>query len=159
MSLAEAEKYGIEADDRFSYYRLERAKANMAKRGTICWVRMIEVAIANRPGGAYGDVVAVPTLWVPPDAMAGISDTVATAIAGEIARGEYKRDARSGDSWAGRLVGLRCGIDTGTKSGKDRAKTILEILIKRGVLSVEIRTDKNRNTREYIVPGALHAVR
>jgi hypothetical protein len=66
MSLAEAERYGIEADDRLSYYRLERAKANMAKRGTICWVRMIEVPIANRPDGSYGDIIAVPIIWTPP---------------------------------------------------------------------------------------------
>jgi hypothetical protein len=159
MSLAEAEKYNIEADDRLSYYRLERAKANMAKRGTICWVRMIEVPIANRSDGSYGDTIAVPTIWTPPDAMEGITDTIANAIAGEIAKGEYKRDTRAGASWAGRLVGLRCGIDTGTRSGKDRAKAILETLIKKGVLAVEIRTDKNRNSREYVVPGALHATR
>jgi len=153
MSLGEAEKYTIEAEDRFNYYRLERAKANMAKRGTICWVHMIEMPIANRPDGSRGDIIAVPTLWVPPDAMTGITETVANAIAGEIAKGDYKRDARAGAAWAGRLVGLRCGIDVGTKSGKERAKVILETLIKRGVLAVEIRTDKNRNAREYVVPG------
>jgi AAA domain len=159
MTLGEAQKYGIEADDRFSYYRLERAKANMAKRGTICWVHMVEVPIPNSPDGSYGDTVAVPTLWTPPDAMEGITETVANAIAGEIAKGEYKRDVRSGASWAGRLVGLRCGIDVGTKSGKERAKTILETLIKKGVLAVEIQIDENRNAREYVVPGVLRAPR
>jgi hypothetical protein len=157
MSLAEAEKYTIEAEDRFSYYRLERAKANMAKRGTICWVHMIEVPLANRSDGSYGDIIAVPVLWVPPDAMTGITETVAYAIAGEIAKGDFKRDARAGASWAGRLVGLRCGIDIRTKSGTGRVKAILETLIKKGVLAVEIRTDKHRNAREYVVPGVLHA--
>jgi hypothetical protein len=80
MSLADAEKYSIEADDRFAYFRLERAKANMAKRGTICWVQLIEKAIANGPDGASGDVVTVPTLWTPPDAMEGVSNDVAAAI-------------------------------------------------------------------------------
>jgi hypothetical protein len=74
-------------------------------------------------------------------------------IASEIAKGEYKRDIRSSTSWAGRLVGLRCGIDLETKSGKERARVILEKLIKRGILAIEIRTDKNRNSREYVVPG------
>ena len=158
MSLAEAERYGIEADDRLSYYRLERAKANMAKRGTICWVHMIEVPIANRPDGAYGDVVAVPIIWTPPGAMDGVTETVANAIAAEIAKGEYRRDIRAA-SWAGRLVGLRCGIDVGTKAGKERAKGILETLVKKGVLAVEIRSDKNRNSREYVVPGVPHGAR
>jgi hypothetical protein len=159
MSLSEAEKYGIEANDRLSYYRLERAKANQAKRGTICWVHMVEVAIPNTADGSYGDVVAVPEIWVPPDAMEGITDTIANAIAGEIAKGEFKRDARTGASWAGRLVGLRCGLDIGSKAGKDRAKVILENLIRKGVLRVEIRTDRNRNAREYVVAGGLHGRR
>ena len=83
--------------------------------------------------------------------------TIAHAIAAEIGKGEYKRDARSGASWAGRLVGLRCGIDTGTKAGKDRAKTILEALIRKGVLATDIRTDENRNTRVYVIPGTGRA--
>jgi AAA domain len=159
MTLAEAQKYDIEADDRFSYYRLERAKTNMAKRGTICWVRMIEVPIANGPEGAYGDTVAVPVVWTPPDAMEGVTDTIAAAIAHEIGQGEYKRDARAGASWAGRLVGMRCGIDIATKAGKERAKTILDALIRKGTLAVDIRYDKNRNSKEYVIPGALHAAR
>ena len=91
MTLAEAEKYGIEAEERFSYYRLERVKANMAKRGTICWVRMVEVPIPNRPDGSYGDTIAVPMLWTPPNSMEGVTDTVAAAIAAEIAKGDYRR--------------------------------------------------------------------
>jgi hypothetical protein len=152
MTLAEAEKYSIEAEERFSYYRLERVKANMAKRGTICWVRMIEVPIANRPDGSYGDTIAVPVLWAPPNSMEGVTDTVAAAIAGEIAKGEYRRDGRAA-SWAGKLIGIRCGIDVGTESGKRRAKDILEELIKKGWLGIDIRTDKNRHTREFVVPG------
>ena len=157
MSLAEAQKYNIEADDRFSYYRLERAKANMAKRGTICWVHMVEVPIANRPDGSYGDTVAVPTVWTPPDAMEGITDTIAHAIAGEIAKGEYRRDARAGASWAGRLVGLRCGIDISTKSGKDRAKSILDSLSKRGCSPSTSNTTKTATHGNTSSSGVLHA--
>ena len=156
MSLAEAEKYDISAEDRLSYYRLERAKANMAKRGTICWVRMTEVPIANGIDGGLGDSVAVPTVWMPPDAMEGITETVANAIAGEIAKGEFKRDVRAGAAWAGRVVGLRCGIDVSTKPGRDRARIILETLIKKGALAVEIRADQSRHSREYVVSGVLH---
>ena len=155
MNLAEAEKYGIDPEERLTYYRLERAKANMAKRGTICWVHMIEVPIPNKPDGSYGDTIAIPVMWTPPDAMAGITDTIASAIATEIGKGEYRRDVRAGSSWAGRLVGLRCGIDIETKSGKARARVILETLIKTGVLAVEVRADKTRHAREYIVPGPL----
>src|SRR5262249_4195458 len=120
------------------------------------WVRMIEVPIANRPDGSYGDTVAVPVIWMPPSAMEGVTDTIANAIANEIGKGEYRRDTRA-SMWAGRLVGLRCGIDTNTKPGKNRTKATLEALNKKGVLAVDIRNDKNRTSREYIVRGALHA--
>jgi hypothetical protein len=153
MTLAEAEKYGIEADDRYTYYRIERAKANMAKRGTICWVHAQEVPIANGAGGAYGDVVVVPTVWTPPDAMAGVSDIAISAIRNEISNGEYRRDARAGAAWAGKLVALRLGLDLGTRAGKNRATSVLDYLIRKGVLTIEIRYDKNRNAREYVVPG------
>jgi hypothetical protein len=153
MSLTDAEKYSIEADDRINYFRLERAKANMAQRGTICWVHQIRIPIGNGPDGTFGDVVAVPTLWVPPDAMEGISDTVADAIRAEIAKGRYRRDARAGAAWAGRPIGRQLSFDTETKAGRQRSRTVLETLIKKGVLDVDIDYDKHRNAREYVVPG------
>jgi hypothetical protein len=155
MSLAEAEKYGIEGDDRFTYFRMERAKANMARRGTICWVHLVEVPISNGPAGAYGDVVTVPTVWTPPDAMAGVSDITIAAIRSEIGKGEYRRDARAGAAWAGKLIAMRLGLDLGTRAGKGKATSILNMLLSKGVLNVEIRYDKNRNAPEYVVPGAV----
>ena len=49
--------------------------------------------------------------------MEGISDTVAAAIRAEVARGQYRRDARAGASWAGKLVGrqLNFEIDAGVR--------------------------------------------
>ncbi len=154
MGLADAEKYNIEADDRFDYFRLERAKANMAKRGTICWVRLVKESVANGPDGTPGDVVTVPTLWVPPDAMEGISDTVAGAIRTEIAKGRYRRDARSAAAWAGHLIGRQLNFDTSAKPGRLRATTVLETLIRKGILAVDIEYDTNRNPKMFVVPGA-----
>jgi hypothetical protein len=126
----------------------------MAKRGTICWVQLIEKAIANGPDEGSGDVVTVPTLWTPPDAMEGVSNDVASAICREIAKGRYRRDARSGTAWAGHLVGQQLHfVDTGTKVGKLRATTVIEQLIKKGVLAVDIEYDDNRNPKMYVVQG------
>jgi len=155
MTLAEAEKYGIEPEGRLTYFRMERAKANMARRGTICWVHMIEVPISNGPAGAYGDVVTVPTVWTPPDAMAGVSDVAIAGIRAEIGKAEYRRDIRAGESWAGKLIALRLGLDLGTKAGKNKAASILNMLISKGVLAVDIRQDQHRKAREFVVPGAV----
>lgn len=79
-----------------------------------------------------------------------IADTVADAIAGEIADGEYRRDIRSGTPWAGWVVGRHCGFDVKTNSGRRHARLALAALIKKGVLAVEARPDQSRHYRDYV---------
>jgi hypothetical protein len=84
--------------------------------------------------------------------MDGISDSVAAAICAEVAKGRYRRDARS-SAWVGHLVGHQLNFDAGTKAGRNRAHTIVERLVKKGVLAVEIERDASRHIRMFVVPG------
>src|SRR5262249_30513753 len=152
MSPQEANKHGIGAEDRHAYFCLERAKANMAKRGTVCWSRLMEHPLENGPGGAYGDVVTIPTLWAPTDVTDTITDTMAAAIRAEVGKGEYRKDQRAAN-WIGGLIGRRLGFDMDTDAGKHQARQALAALIKKGVLRVEGRMDEKRRFREYLVPG------
>jgi AAA domain len=153
MSAQEAGKHGIQGDQRHSYLRLERAKANMARRGTICWLKLVERPLLNGPGRSYGDVVTIPTLWTPTDIGAAVSETVAAAICAEVAKGEYRRDQRAAN-WIGNLIGRRLNFDMDTADGKHQAKQVLGALIKREVLKVVVRADGKGRYREYIVPGS-----
>jgi hypothetical protein len=95
MMAAEAERYGIEGEDRHCYFRVELAKSNTARRGTLHWIELVERPIANGENGAYSDTVTVCTKWTPPDTMAKVTDAIAAAIRSEIAKGEYRpRTAR-----------------------------------------------------------------
>jgi hypothetical protein len=152
MSAQEAGKHGIPGDERYSYFRLERAKANMARRGTICWLHLIERPVQNGPNGSYGDVVTIPTMWTPTDLGNAVTDTVAAAIREEIGRGEWRRDQRAAN-WAGKLIGRRLNLDMETNEGKNQAKQVLSALTKKGVLKVVDRTDDQRKFREFVVPG------
>jgi hypothetical protein len=155
MSGAEAEKYGVDGEDRLSYVRLERAKPNMAKRGTIYWVQLIVHTIDNAGEGEPADTVTVPTLWTPIDVTNKITDAISDSIRTTIAQGEFRRDARAGNDWAGRVVGKLCNLDLSQRSGRTQADAILASLITKGVLATDFRTDpKTRKTREYVVPGS-----
>jgi hypothetical protein len=154
MMAAEAEKYAIEGEDRHRFFRVELAKSNTARRGTLHWIELVERPIANGDNGAYGDTVTVCTKWMPPDAMAKVTDAVAAAIRSEIAKGEYRREPRAGSSWAGLLVGRRMGLDMDKPTCRRQAGDILSWLIKKGVLATEFRNDAKRRAREYVIPGS-----
>jgi hypothetical protein len=154
MMAPEAEKYAVEGDNRHRYFRVELAKSNTARRGTLHWIELVERPIANGEGGAYGDTVTVCTLWTPPDLTAQVSDVFAAAIRSEIAKGDYRRDRRSGSNWAGLLIGQRMGLDMEKPSHRRQATDVLNWLIKKGVLTTEFRSDKNRKSREFVIPGS-----
>ena len=153
MATADAEQFGIEGDDRFRYFRIERAKTNMARRETICWIEMIERPIANGANGSYRDSVVVSTLWTPPKLTDKLSPAFITAIRDEIGQGEYKRDARAREAWAGRLIGQRLNLDMENKAHRRQAKDLLDWLIRNRHLASEFRKDANRKIHEYVVPG------
>jgi hypothetical protein len=153
MMPGDAEKYGIEGEERHRYFRMEVAKSNTARRGTIHWIELVERPIANGANGAYGDKVTVCVHWIPPDVTSKVTDSVATAIRSEIAKGDYRREPRAGSSWAGLLVGRRMGLDMEKPSHRRQATDILNWLIKKGVLATEFRNDAKRRAREYVIPG------
>jgi hypothetical protein len=153
MTPADAEKFAIEGDERNRYFRIERTKANMARRKMVCWIELVERPIANGENGAYADTVAVSVLWVPPDVTDKVDDSVAAAIRSEIGKGEYRRDQRA-SNWAGKLIAQRLGLDLEKPSHRRQAKDLLNWLIAKGVLTTEFREDKARRSREFVIPGS-----
>ena len=152
MSASEAEKYGISPEDRPRYVRLERAKPNMAKRGTIYWLHLAVWDVGNDGDGEPSDTVTVPTLWTPKAVIDSITDAAVTSIRTTIAEGEFRRDKRA-TAWAGKVVAQACKLDLAKVSGKAQATNILDHLIDTKVLGTVFRPDKKRMTREYVVPG------
>jgi len=65
----EAERFGIDPDERKSYVRLDRAKANIVRAIKASWYHLVSVPLGNA-AELYpeGDEVQAIEAWVPPDA-------------------------------------------------------------------------------------------
>ena len=81
-SETEAERFGINPDERRDYVRLDRAKANIV-RGSIksIWLRMVNVHLGNATEEyPEGDEVQAIESWVPPETWAGITEEIISAV-------------------------------------------------------------------------------
>jgi hypothetical protein len=74
MSEREAETFGIDPDERFTYVRLDPAKTNIAARAAkATWFRIIGVPLGNATiQYPNGDTIQVIEPWSPPDTWAGL---------------------------------------------------------------------------------------
>jgi hypothetical protein len=151
MTPADATKLGIADDIRRGYIRISNGKANMGPTGSATWVRIEVEQLSN------GDDVACTSPWKPENPF----KTVTTADMHECRRlaqtGACRADSRSPD-WFGYVVAAVLKMDV-THGGDNKASDVAKIkaIIKRWLqtkaLKVERREDKNRQERDYIVPG------
>jgi hypothetical protein len=97
MSADEADDFGIEPDQRYSYVRLDSAKVNIALRsGAPTWFKLIGVPLGNATTDyPNGDSVQVIEPWSPPDAWAGLSNATLNAILDYIDGGLRDEDGQS----------------------------------------------------------------
>ena len=138
MTSAEAEMPNIPPEERKLYLRVTRDKANLCPPGKATWIHLINVRLPN------GDDVQVVTGWDYPQPF----DDVTTADmhwARAAARSWiYRSDPRS-ESWFGRALAERMGLDPNKPGGRKRIATIIKTWISNGVLAVEKRKDENRH--------------
>jgi hypothetical protein len=155
MTRDEANKFTVGPEDRLRFFKVEKGKANYAKRGALYWIELVERPIPNGDNGTYGDTITVCVKWTPPDAAARVTPAAAAGIRDEIGKGVWRRDRLAKTTWAGNLIGLRLGFDMEQKGGRDRAADALNYLIKTGVLATEYRENDKGVTWEYVVPGTF----
>jgi hypothetical protein len=74
MSIEEAEKFGIPADQRRRHFRIDGAKSNYAPAQDAEWWRLDGIEIAN------GETVAAALPWTPPSAFDGVSMATCVAV-------------------------------------------------------------------------------
>src|SRR5262249_32465028 len=81
MSEDEAEQFGIAADVRKSYMRLDKAKANIVRAVKARWFRLVSVPL-NNATALYpeGDDVQALERWEPPETWADVSTDALNAI-------------------------------------------------------------------------------
>jgi AAA domain len=82
MTAPEAERFGIPADDRRDFVRLDRAKLNVARSsGAAAWFRLISVQIGNATADyPTGDAVQAVETWTPPETWGGLDSALLNQI-------------------------------------------------------------------------------
>jgi hypothetical protein len=89
MAKEEAEKFGINEENRFAYVRMDKGKVNITppSRKAI-WFKLVGVSIGNaNEMYPHGDEVQVVERWVPPDVMFGLSNAQVKEILDKIDEG------------------------------------------------------------------------
>lgn len=140
MSAAEAEQFGIQEDDRFSYVRLDDAKRNMAPAAKASWFRLESVKLGNTFDPTYpnGDNVGAIVAWRPPDDELKTAPHQELNAALDVIRdgpspGSLYRASRQGGggNWVGNVL-----TDIFRTSEKE-AKTMVNAWLKSGLLFEE----------------------
>ena len=153
MSDKEADDFGIEPDDQYSYVKITSGKVNLAKRsGTPKWRRLIGVTLGN------GEEVQTCEPWDPPGPFEGITVNDLIKVQAEVKAAEDKgsplrRDVRAKDSIVKAIVEVvyRGANDAETTK---KAKKLSALWIASGALKVEMITDKRAGrTVEVVVVG------
>jgi hypothetical protein len=155
MSPEEAEKFGIDADGRWKYVRLDDAKANMAPRAERAdWFKMDMMELGNcTPDYPNGDKVAALVPWQPPSALGDLSTLQCNEALDKIAAGPqqgvrytFSRSGTDNSRWAGQVL-----IDLFAIEEK-RAASIIDTWKRNGLLVEQTYHDeKQRKNRLGIV--------
>jgi hypothetical protein len=96
MSQEEAGSFNIPEQERRLYFRVDRAKLNLAKMtGPAQWFRLVGVPLGNATElYPNGDEVQTVEPWSPPDTWAGLSSEVLNRVLSEIERGMLDKDGQ-----------------------------------------------------------------
>jgi len=136
MSEDEAESFGIHPDERKSFVRLDKAKANLTRAIKAEWFRLVNVSLGNAtPLYPEGDDMQAIERWTPPETWAGADGETLNAILGETeaempdSHRRYSGKPQATDRAAWRVVQKYCP----TKS-EAQCREIIREWIKAGVL-------------------------
>jgi hypothetical protein len=159
MSKAEAEEFGIPAEEREDYFRVSRGKANMVRKKSPKWYRFETVTLPN--GDEEGDIppdeVGVLTLWDAPQQGSFLTEEDRAHFQVLVTSDPtYRADARA-KKWIGGAIAQRLKLSLGTKLGKKRARRVLDLLVEEGIWTLKDGLDQEGHTRSFVVSGPVPA--
>lgn len=145
MNEKEAERLGIDEEDRRFHFRVDNAKLNLAPPPTAAvWMKMSNVALPN------GDQVQAVRRWEPPSPWNGIPMNVIVKILETIAAGPsegeqftLKTNGASKLRWAGTPLVEQAGVTEGQARDMVRAWVIAGVLVETLYYSASRRKEIN----------------
>ena len=153
---ADAKRLGIEDElERISYFRLDKGKANMTRRGAASYFQFASVELPNGPGGGPGDDVGVVTRVIPPDADIELSPSDIAILQAETVNADCAVSSKAAN-WFGRVVARHFSVDLNTGLGLLKVENVIEKLKRSGVIVKENRRGRNTTDRhryDFWTPG------
>lgn len=150
MGKPEAER--LEIDNRFAYFRVDNAKANLAPRTEqATWRHIVSVDLENG-GDLPSDHVGVVVEWKLPGIFSDMSDDIIPTVQAAVRAGAYRYDWKSPE-WLGFFVGELCRIDATEKTGRARVEKMIDEWIKNDVLAKTIKPDPQRKMKAFLIVG------
>jgi hypothetical protein len=137
MSEDEANRFGIDPDERKSYVRLDRAKANLVRAIKAMWFRLVSVPLGNTTKlYPEGDDMQAIEAWVPPDAWQGLDASRINQILDWIEAGMPDGNRYSADGNAKKRAAWQVVLDVVPEKSEAQAREIIKTWVKTGLLVV-----------------------
>lgn len=150
MTKTEAQEVGVDERERFSFFRIDNGKANLAPRGEYsAWRRMIGVPLGNRID-ANEDEVGVPIRWEKPDVFADLKDSDRQAVVRAVQAGSWREDVRA-SNWVGQAVAGAMGLDLSDDGDRNKVKRLIGLWTRTGVFQVVQGQDERRRLKAFVI--------
>ena len=147
MSTDEAQKLGVDVEDRVRYVRQDNAKANMAPLAAARWFELVDISLNNAAGGREADHVGAIRSWVPPSEEATQPEAVKTlwadiaAYLDEDPLGRARTHINAREAWIGHAVAefadlgeTRVMDDAECKANRTKARQMVKDAVAAGIL-------------------------
>jgi hypothetical protein len=135
MSEDEAERFGIDPDERKSYVRLDRAKANIVRAMKATWYRLVSVPLGNMTElYSEGDEVQALEIWTPPDVWRDLDAERINRILDKIDAGLPDGNRYSGARSAKKRAAWKVIVEEMPEKAEAQAREIIRAWLKSGLL-------------------------
>jgi hypothetical protein len=152
----DAERLGVINElDRISYFRLDKGKANMTRRGAATYFQFASVELPNGPGGGPGDDVGVVTHVIPPDIDVELSPTDIAILQAETVNADCAVSSKAAN-WFGHVIARHFSLNLATGLDRQKVQRVIERLANSGVITKENRRGQNtpdRHKYDFWAPG------
>jgi hypothetical protein len=159
MNKSDADKAGIEHEERRRYFWAGSPKANMAPpSGRKAWRRLASVELGNETEKRKTDEIGVVETWKWPDPFENVTtgdlDAVQKRLSSDAADPKvepWSESSRAKKRWVGILVADVLGLDLDDAAAKTRIKGMLKTWRKSGAIKIETIYDKRAGRKVKVV--------
>jgi RecA-family ATPase len=132
MAKEEAQKFGINDEERFAYVRMDKGKVNITPPARkAVWFHLIGIKIGNATEMyKSGDEVQCVEPWAPPDVMFGMSNAQENEILNKIDAGMEDGRRFSHESTAKTRAAWKVVVDVVPQLNEQQAKEIIKTWMK-----------------------------